>query len=107
MDITAYEKQLKSVWNRKSALTFIGYVKQKNYFLSFSHFSGVSTLCRIYRKTPFLITVSFEISSGEAALVAVQSNQITRLEIGRNELAPGKYRIRIVGKASTGKLELK
>gem|GEM_PF-5028501 len=106
MDIEKYREQLKSQWNRKKALLFVGKAKDRRYELRFASFTGVKTLFRLALKKPNAINLERQIEKGEIEMVFVANETIIQLKDGSNHIPEGSYRVRVLGDKASGMLLL-
>lgn len=107
MDIELLKPKLLRFWSHSRALTFIGHLKNKEYHLSFSRFTGIKTLTRLSQKNPFTLLVEKTIEQGDYELLLVHKDQILVLKPGTNHIEPGHYRLRLIGDHANGNLNIK
>ncbi len=107
MDIELYRPKLLRFWSNSRAFTFIGHLKNKEYHLSFSRFTGIKTLTRLHRMKEFNLFLEKTITQGDFELVLVNREHIIVLKAGTNLIVPGHYRLRIIGDHASGNLIIK
>ena len=107
MEIELYKPKLLRFWSSSRALTFVGHLKNKEYHLSFSRFTGIKTLTRLHRMKEFSLALEKTIAQGDFELVLVNREQIIVLKAGTNLIGPGRYRLRIIGDHANGNLIIK
>lgn len=103
MNIYHDKQKIRSFINYRRALVFVVYKDKGSLICKTRHFSGIKTIAHVKVANATQYQLELAVSEGKAKVVAVSGHTI--IELAETEyfqqktitLAPGRYRIRVVG----------